>query len=139
MCHLAGQQFFNDNLGRLHPYNSPTRCLTLPNSDTANGRTLTVSGCSTNATNQVWDTSVAIFPAAFNPQNGRIQSRLSVSCIENLAFNTSNGAPVAMMPCNTNASTNSNQRWQMTAEGALRLTFNTNMCMEAAGTGVNGE
>jgi hypothetical protein len=144
-CLTAGQHWFNDRLGRLHPYSTPARCLTLPNSNTANGQGMTVTDCSTTAgtalTNQRWTNSTALFTAAFNPQNSRLQSLLTTTpqCIENLGFNTTNGAPVVMMPCNTDTMTNQNQRWSLTDGGQLQLMFNTAKCMTAAGTGVNGE
>jgi hypothetical protein len=137
----AAQQWFYDTLTRLHPYSSPSRCLTLPKSNTNQGRGLTLEECSATATNQHWNTSITMFPPAFNSQNSRLQSRLAnpPQCIENLGYNTTNGAPVAMMPCNANATTNTNQRWRLNDTGLLQLTFNTGKCLEAGGAGANGE
>ena len=141
-CEWSGQQqWFYDTLTRLHPYSSPSRCLTLPNSSTNKGQGLTLEECSATATNQRWTTSITIIPAAFNSQNSRLQSRLAnpPQCIENLGYNTTNGAPLAMMPCNANATTNTNQRWRLNDTGALQLTFNSAKCLEAGGAGANGE
>jgi hypothetical protein len=137
----AAQQWFYDTLTRLHPYSSPSRCLTLPNSNTNKGQGLTLEECSATASNQRWTTSITIFPPAFNSQNSRLLSRLAnpAQCIENLGYNTTNGAPVAMMPCNANATTNTNQRWRLNDTGLLQLTFNTAKCLEAGGAGANGE
>lgn len=140
----AGQQWFSDRLGRLHPYSTPARCLTLPSSTTTNGQGLTVTDCVNTAptpSNQRWTPSMAIFPAVFNPQNNRLQSALAAApqCIDNLAYNTTNGAAVVMMPCNNNATASTNQRWSLTDAGQLQLMFNRAKCMTAVGTGVNGE
>lgn len=137
------QQWFIDRLGRLHPYSTPARCLTLPSSTTTNGQGLTVTDCVNTAPaplNQRWTASPAIFPAVFNPQNNRLQSRLAAApqCIDNLAYNTTDGAAVVMMPCNSNVTTSINQRWSLTDAGQLQLMFNTAKCMTAVGTGGNG-
>jgi hypothetical protein len=129
----VGQQWFYDFLGRLHPYHTPARCLTVPSSNTTNGQVLTVSDCTTD-TSQRWTPSTAsFFPAAFRPVNQRLRSLLATTaqCIENLAFNVTNGAPVAMMGCNNDAATNTNQRWNYTETGQLTLMFNSQKCMEA--------
>lgn len=139
----ADQMWFNDTVGRLHPYSAPDRCLTLPNSNTANGQVLVVQACgATAAANQRWTASnSSMFAAPFNPQNSRLRSNVvPQQCMELLAYNTTNGAPVAMMPCNANTTSNSNQRWTFSSSNnTLQLVFNIAKCLQAGASGATGE
>lgn len=148
----ADQLWWNDPLGRFHPYVLPGKCLTLPNSATTNGQVLEVQDCinTAPAPSQRWSSNTAaaltaLFPTPFNPQNNSLQSRLQATtppttrCIEDLDFNTTDGAPIATNPCNSNSQTNLNQKWSLTVDGQLTLIFNQNKCMQAVGTGAVGK